>query len=179
MSTQRREPPHLLDTSPSYAVVLAVVARAAPHGAVRAVEHDGGDGAGGALLEGQLVAHAAQLRTHPRGHRLGEQDAARPRLVRAEGAAHLEAVDDRSLDGLLHGHAELDDVEEELQEVVILTVAALHGEGEVGLAFAERERRRQRDARVLARLDDVEGVLGRVCDEALRALTQAYPRPPR
>src|SRR3954469_10496512 len=75
--------------SPGDAVVFAVVARPAPHRPVRAVEEDGVDGAGGALLVSQLVAHATQLRAHPGRHRLGEQDAAGPRLVRAEGAAHL------------------------------------------------------------------------------------------
>ena len=43
-----------------------------------------------------------------------------PRLVRAERAAHLVAVDVGRLGRFLHGHAELDDVEEELQQVLVL-----------------------------------------------------------
>src|SRR5205085_6478066 len=66
--------------------------------------------------------------------------------------------------------------QEELQEVLILTVAALHGETEEGLAVLQGERRRERDARALARLYDVEGILSRVGHEALRSLTQTHAR---
>src|SRR5205085_3061466 len=98
------------------------------------------------------------------------------RLVVAERAAHLEAVDVRRFGRLLHVHAELDDVQEELQEVLILTVAALHGETEEGLAVLQGERRRERDARALARLYDVEGILSRVGHEALRSLAETHAR---
>ena len=49
----------------------------------------------------------------------------------AERAAHLEAVEVRRLGCLLRRHPELHDVEEKLQEVLILTVAPLHGEDEI------------------------------------------------
>src|SRR5213078_2288297 len=61
----------------------------------------------------------------------------------------------------------------ELQEVLVLAVAALDGEREVGLAVLGRQGRGQGGARMLARLDDVERVLGGVEHEALHALGQA------
>jgi hypothetical protein len=63
--------------------------------------------------------------------------------VRSEGRAHLRAADVRRFRGLLRGHPELDDVEEELEQVLILRVAALHGEGEERSAVADRQRGRQ------------------------------------
>src|SRR2546423_4258253 len=162
--------------SPGDAVILAVVTRTAPHRAVRLVEFDGVDGARRALLERLLVAHASQFGARPGRHHVGEQYATGSRLVVAERTAHLEAVDVRRFGRLLHVHAELDDVEEELQEVLILAVAALHGEAEEGLAVLQGECRRERDARALARLYDVERILSRVCDEALCALTEAHAR---
>jgi len=59
--------------------------------------------------------------------------------VVGEGIAHLVAGDVGGLGRLLHRHAELDDVEEELQQVLVLGVAALHREDEVRLAVLERE----------------------------------------
>ena len=60
---------------------------------------------------------------------------------------------------LLRRHAELHDVQEELQQVLVLGVAALHRESEARLAVLQRERRRQRHARALARLEHVERAL--------------------
>ncbi len=51
-------------------------------------------------------------------------------LCVVEGIVHLVARDVGRLAGLLDVHAELDDVEEELEEVLVLRVAALDGEGE-------------------------------------------------
>src|SRR5205085_11393186 len=127
----RRPAVELARRLPRDAVVFAVIARPAPERAVALVEHDGVDRPRSSLLESLFVAHPPQLRAHPGRHRVGEEDAARPYLVLAEGAAHLEAVDVRGLGRLLHGHAELDHVEEELEEVLILAVAALDGEAEV------------------------------------------------
>src|SRR3954467_10040313 len=93
----------------------------------------------------------------------------------AERRAHLIAVDVGSFHGLLHRHAELDDVEKELQQILILRIASLHREREIGLAVLECHRGGQSDARTLARLDDVERSVAGVGDEALAALTQADP----
>ena len=82
------------------------------------------------------------------------------RLVLAERAAHLVAGDVGRLRRLLHVHPELDDVQEELQQVLVLRVAALHGEGEMGrLPSFKRQPRRERHARPLARLEHVVRVL--------------------
>ena len=72
------------------------------------------------------------------------------RRGRPEGAAHLVAVDVRGLGRLLDRHPELDHVQEELQQVLVLGVAALDGEGQVRLAVLRRESRGQRDPRLLA-----------------------------
>src|SRR5262249_40780364 len=110
---------------PRDAVVLAVVARPAPGRSVLAVEVDRIDGAGGEPLVVELVAHARELLAHPWRHRLGEREPAGLRNVVAERVAHLVARDVRRLARLLHVHAELHDVEEELQQVLVLCVAPL------------------------------------------------------
>ena len=97
------------------------------------------------------------------------------RLVGAERAAHLVAVDVRGLGRLLDVHPELDDVEEELQQVLVLGVAALDGEGQVRLAVLQRERRRQRHARLLAGREHVVGVLPLVEHEACMRWLRPMP----
>src|SRR5262249_10752505 len=101
-------------------VVLAVIGRAAPHRAVLAVEQDGIDWTGGLLNHFQLVTHLHELRSDVRRKRRMNHHRARPRLVGAEGAAHLVAVDVRGFRRLLRSHAELDDVQEELEQVLVL-----------------------------------------------------------
>src|ERR1041384_2493035 len=157
---------------PRDAVVVAVVARAAPQRAVRLVEEDRGDRPRGARLDLEAVAHLGQLAADPGRQLLVDQHLAWPRVVRAERAAHLVAVDVGRLARLLDVHPELDDVEEELEQVLVLRVAALDRERQVGLAVLERQARGQGRARVLARLEDVERVLGGVEHEALHPLAQ-------
>src|SRR5439155_4724513 len=113
--------------SPRDPVVLSIIARPAPHRPVLAVEVDGVDRAGGERLEVKEVAHRAQLFPHPGRHGLVEREPPGPRLVVPERAPHLVARDVRRLGRLLYVHPELDDVEKELQQVLILRVAALHG----------------------------------------------------
>jgi hypothetical protein len=91
---------------------------------VLAIEQDRVDRARRALLERQVVAHLAQLAAHPRRRRVGEEDAAGDGLAIAEPLAHLERIDVRRLGGFLRRHPELDDVQEKLQEVLVLRVAA-------------------------------------------------------
>src|SRR5436305_9173502 len=93
-----------------------------------------------------------------------------------EGASHLEAVDVRRFGRLLYRHPELDHVEEKLQQVLVLTITALDGEAEVRLAILECKRRRQGDARMFSRLDDIERTLCPVKHETLSSLAQAYSR---
>src|SRR5206468_10622513 len=69
--------------------------------------------------------------------------------------------------------SKLHDVEEKLQEVLILTIAALHRENEVWEIVFQRESRRQRDARMLSRFDHVEWTLRAIENEALHALAQS------
>ena len=100
-------------------------------------------------------------------------------VVVAEGAAHLEGVEVRRLGRFLHREAEFDDVEEELDQVLVLAVASLDREAEERLAVLQRKGRREGDARVLARRDDVERPLGLIEHEALRALREADAAVPR
>ena len=83
--------------------------------------------------EVQPVAHPRELVADPGGHLLVQGELAGERLVVGEGVAHLVARDVGGLAGLLHVHPELHHVQEELQEVLVLGVRALHGEGEEGL----------------------------------------------
>ena len=94
----------------------------------------------------------------------------------AERIAHLVAGDVRRFDRLLHVHAELDHVQEELQQVLVLGVAALHRERKKRLPVLQREAGRQCHARPLPRDDHVERIVARVDDELLRALADADSR---
>jgi hypothetical protein len=63
--------------------------------------------------------------------------------VHPERGPHLEAHDVGRLGGLLRRHPELDDVEEELEQELVLDVAALHSQRRGRGAVLERERRAQ------------------------------------
>ncbi|MCG3120992.1 MAG: hypothetical protein ALAOOOJD_03920 [bacterium] len=76
-----------------------------------------------------------------------------------ERVAHLITRDVRRFAGFLHVHAELNHVQKELQEILILRIAALHGKSQQRFAIFERKARRQRRARPFARRDDVERIL--------------------
>ncbi len=89
-----------------------------------------------------------------------------------ERARHLVAVEVRRFGRLLRRHPEFEHVQEELQQVLVLRVAALHREREPRLAVLHREARRQRDARPLAGFEHVERILGRVEHERLHALAE-------
>ena len=80
----------------------------------------------------------------------------------AKGAAHLVAGEVGGFAGLLHRHAELNDVEEELQEILVLRVAALHGKAEKGTAIGQCKTGRESYTRAFARRHDIVGVLGRI-----------------
>src|SRR5688572_190981 len=159
--------------SPGDPVVLAVITRSAPERPVLPVKEDRVDRAGGAVVELEPVAHCAQLVPDPRRRVLAQREPAGLGLVIAERVAHLIAGDVGRFDRLLHVHAELHDVQEELQQVLILRIAALHREREERLPVLQRETRRQRDTGALAGPNHVERIVGRVDDKLLRALTQA------
>ena len=66
-----------------------------------------------------------EVAAHPGWHRCVQQQPAGLRLVDAERVPELVAVEVGRFGGLLHGHAELDHVQEELEQVLVLGVAAL------------------------------------------------------
>ena len=150
-----------------------MVACAAPERAVLLIEINRGDRAGVLFHEFQRVAHPRQFPSHPRRHFVRERHPPRFRLVLTERTSHLIACDVGRLARLLHGHTELDDVEEELQQVLVLRIATLNGKTEEQLAILQRQRRRERDAWSFSRDKDVEWVLGFVENEALHALAHA------
>ena len=90
-----------------------------------------------------------------------------------ERTAHLVAGDVRRFAGLLHGHAELDDVQKKLKKILVLRVAALHRETKERSAVFQGQRRREGHTRAFAGRQDVERVLGFVQHEALHALAHA------
>ena len=63
------------------------------------------------------------------------------------------------LDRRLNIHPELDHIQKELQQVLVLRITTLHREREERLAVAQRETWGKRDARTLARLNDIERVV--------------------
>src|SRR5262245_2972691 len=94
---------------PGYPVVFPEVARAAPERAVRSIDEDRVDRAGGLRPALDSITHALELGAHPRRRVVAHDEPSRVRRVHAEGLVHLIAVDVRGLDGLLHAHPELDD----------------------------------------------------------------------
>src|SRR2546430_8494396 len=94
---------------PTDSVVFAVIARAAPQRAVRAIDHDGVDRSGRAVLEHFRVAHPAQFAADPRWRLAVQQNAPGLDLMVSERAPHLEAVDVGRLGRFLDRHSELDD----------------------------------------------------------------------
>ena len=68
-------------------------------------------------------------------------------VERADG---MQRVDARRFDGRLHVHAEIEDVEQHEQNLLILAVAARRADREERLAVLEDDGRRQRRARPLA-----------------------------
>src|SRR5436309_10328873 len=73
--------------------------------------------------------------------------------TRVERARRVIVVEFRTVDRLLQIHAVMDMVQKELRRPLVLAVAAWRAEGHPGLAVLQRERRRQRAARALARRD--------------------------
>src|SRR5437899_6917988 len=73
--------------------------------------------------------------------------------TRVERARRVIVVEFWTVDRLLQIHAVVDMVQKELRRPLVLAVAAWGTEGHPGLAVFQRERRRQRAARALARRD--------------------------
>ena len=71
--------------------------------------------------------------------------------ARPERARHMVVVEHRRVDGFLQIHAVMNMAQEEHQFPLLLLVTARRAERQIGLAFAQREIRRQRGARPLAR----------------------------
>src|SRR5258706_16052009 len=113
---------------PRDTVIITVIRRTTPHRTMLLIEKDGVDRPRCAFLKGQRIAHFYKRIADILRRRIGEQDTARTRFALAERAAHLETVDIRGLGRTLDIHPELDSVEEELQQVLVLAVAALHRE---------------------------------------------------
>jgi hypothetical protein len=70
--------------SPTNAIILAVVARAAPHRSVRVVEFDRVDRTRTSFFEVEFVAHAYELLAHPGRRRGVHREAAGYGLVGSE-----------------------------------------------------------------------------------------------
>src|SRR5690606_5580558 len=100
-------------------------------------------------------------------------------LAAAERKPQLVAVDVCCFGGLLHGHIKLRHVEEKLQQVLVLRVAALNGEGKVRFAFFQRHRWGQRHPRPLARGYYVERVDDGIEYKTLHTLAHADAGMPR
>src|SRR3954454_24344889 len=77
--------------------------------------------------------------------------AARTAGAGIEGAGEMLRMEQWLIDRLLQVQPVMDMAQEEDRLPLVLLVAARRAEGDVGLAVAERHRRRQRGARTLAR----------------------------
>src|SRR5438876_8678875 len=144
-----------------------MVTRPSPDCSMRLIKEDRVDRSGCSLLKRQLVTHSSQFRSSPVRRRVSKQDSARPDLVLAKRTPHLKAVDIRRFRRLLDSHSELDDVQEKLQQVLVLTVAALDRKSEERFTIFQRQRRRPRDARMLARFNHVIRTFRSVKDKPL------------
>src|SRR5215218_396325 len=72
-----------------------------------------------------------------------------------ERAYEVESLKAGGLDGLLHVHAELDDIQQDLNERLVLVVAARGRKHDEWLSVLEHKRGRERYARALAGLKHV------------------------
>ena len=88
--------------------------------------------------------------------------------------AHLVAGEVCGFASFLNGHAKLDDVEEELEKILILGVAALHRETEKRLSILQGQGRGERHPRSFAGGNHVEGVLRLIEHETLHPLAHAH-----
>ena len=104
----------------------------------------------------------------------GDGQAPRLALMGAERALHLIAGDVVRFGGLLHIHPKLDHVEEKLQQVLILGIAALHREGHDRPAVLQRHTGGQGRARALAGFDHVVRIDALIQHKTLHALAQAH-----
>src|SRR4051812_31240411 len=114
--------------------------------------HPGGDNAGGDAEgrpdEEHMAARLQLAEDRSRQAGLHLEDAGLSAVV-VERAHRVEGIDARRFDGALHVHAEIDDVEQHEEDLLILTVAAGRADGEERLAVLEDHRRRQRGPRAL------------------------------
>ena len=94
----------------------------------------------------------------------------------AERQPQLVRIDIGRLRGLLYRHPELYDIQKELQQVLVLGIAALDGEAEKRLAIFQRQSRGERHARPFPRREDIKRVFRSLEDEALHALAHADAR---
>ena len=92
-------------------------------------------------------------------------------LARIERARHVVGVEARGVDRGLQVAAEVQVAEQRAERPLVLHVAARRADRHVGLAAAQHERRRERRARPLARLERVRQPLGE--PEHLRARAEA------
>src|SRR3990172_1173140 len=118
-----------------------------------------------------FVTEFSKRPTHRLVNSIFDPEQARERTVRIEGRRKVRTREFGRLDRLLQVHPEVDDIQEELQRPLVLLVAAGRAKGEIGLARAQRDRRRQRRARPLARHQSVGVAL--IEEEGL------HPRPQR
>ena len=89
------------------------------------------------------------------GQRRLDFEHARLRAVVVERADRMQRVDARRLDRRLHVHAEVDDVQQHEQDLLVLAVAARRADREERLAVLQHDGRRQRGPRPLAAGEDV------------------------
>src|ERR1041385_8289458 len=117
----------------------------------RGVEADGGDLAVGPVAgDLDVVAEGGELVADAGGEAALDDEAFWESAVRVERAGEVQGVEGGRVDGGLKVHAEVDDVQEELERPLVLLVAAGGAEGHVRLAAAHGERRGERGARALA-----------------------------
>jgi len=90
----------------------------------------------------------------------------------AETLPVVRGVEPWCLDGLLRSHAEDGDVENDLQRLLVLAVAARAAERQERLAVAQHDGGAQRRARALSRPQDVRVLL--VQDKGLHAIAERH-----
>src|SRR5690349_542878 len=164
--------------SPTDAIVIAIVARSSPEAVVLSVEVNGVDRSRSTLPDFDGVSHVSQRLADIRRRFFIQQDISRLGLAvfRSERQIKLIRVYIRSFNSLLDVHAELDDVQKELQQILILGISSLDAKRQVGKSVFECHRWRERYPRAFAGFDNVEGIEFRIRDKTLHALTHAHTR---
>src|SRR5882724_13599642 len=88
------------------------------------LDDDGRGGVGPIRAEADVMAQDGELIGGRAADAIFDRDAAGSELVKSKGLVEMIGLEARRFDGFLRGHVEFDDVEDDLEQRLVLVVAA-------------------------------------------------------